>query len=137
MKQHFQKLEATVELGDVKLNADADDSSREPLANAVSGDREINLAGFLRHTFCVHASCLFHCFSSLSLVVILTAFHFVGQQHSEKFLPLPTKTTVLAKLTFGSCAMQYFTAPVLGYSTQPSWGRRFLFLVETMCMVTA
>ena len=54
MKQQFQKLEATVELGDVKLNADADDSSREPLANAVSGDREKKLAGFLRRTFCVH-----------------------------------------------------------------------------------
>ena len=111
MKQHFQKLEATVELGDVKLNADADDSSREPLANAVSGDREIKF-GWFPPSYILRSLIVFvPLFLFLSLVVILTAFHFVGQQHSEKFLPLPTKTTVLAKLTFGSCAMQYLPHP--------------------------
>ena len=100
-----------MELGDVKLNADADDSSREPLANAVSGDRGKKI-GWFPPSYILRSCIVFvPLFLFLSLVVILTSFHFVGRHHSNKFLALPTKTTVLTKLTFGSCAMQYLPHP--------------------------
>ena len=130
-------------MDDVKLNADADDSSREPLANAVSGDRAIKIGWFppVTHSMFIDRVC-----STLSLHVTgcySISFPFCwATAPSEKFLPLPTKKTAskLAKLTFGSCAHAIFTAPITGSTpTQShSWGPEiFLFLVETMCMVTA
>jgi alkaline phosphatase D len=127
MKQPFQKLNgSSLGLDEVELNTSLSprgdildsDSTRQPLSvdNSgadVSGEKTNDeKQGWFPPNYITRALIIFvPCFLLISLVVILVSIHFIKKTANTRFLPLPPSTTILNKVTFGSCAMQYLPQP--------------------------
>eukprot|EP00943_MAST-04B_sp_MAST-4B-sp1_P007174 g7174.t1 len=126
MKQPFQKLNGSSLGLDEELNTSLSpggdtldsDNTRQPLSvdnvgADVSGEKSNGKKqGWFPPKYIIRALIIFvPCFLLISLVVILVSIHFINKTTNNRFLPMPLSSTILNKVSFGSCAMQYLPQP--------------------------